>query len=67
MPTATIPAVGTTTSRRDHGHPPPNPPSRPRGITSGNAAPITIQPVAQHLGALWARRHVELDDLPLIK
>src|SRR6266511_341750 len=47
VPTATIPAVGTTTPRPDHDHAHSHPTGRPARITSGTAAPITNEAVAQ--------------------
>src|SRR6266508_6116554 len=42
---------GTPTSRPDHDHAHSHPAGRPAPITSGTAAPITNEAVAQHLGA----------------
>ncbi len=49
MPTATIPAVGTAMSSRDHDHAHTQPARAPAPITNGNAAPITNEAVAQQL------------------
>jgi hypothetical protein len=43
--------VSTTTPRRDHDHATAEPDRPAVCITSGNAAPITNEAVAQHLGA----------------
>jgi hypothetical protein len=52
VPTATIPAVGTAMSSRDHDHAHTQPARAPAPITNGNAAPITNEAVAQHLPAI---------------
>ena len=48
VPTATTPAVGTTTPTRDHHHAHTQPAQTPTPITSGNATHITNKAVAQH-------------------
>ena len=63
MPTANIPAVSTTTPRRDHDHATAEPDRAAVCITSGNAAPITNEAVAQHLAAEAGQNLAEADPI----